>query len=324
MNNIPKFLLPPDPSIANILTPVFRAGTNFFRVRATFSTPLEEAEYLSLLTPFLLYFGFSAKSLFLRIVSLIWIPVIFITIRLTDCRLGVAGMLVSVLLYGVLWSIVRWRAHSKDLLAAATVYLYPLLFVAGIGVVFASHRLHAMIFGGGAQAGSSAARESQLSMAIRAFEKAPWGHGAGQSGPAMGYPPGAFIAVDNHFITLLLDYGALGVVAWYGIFIVAIFQATRHSMSAKYAGRLEARLLAPLAVELSAFLLIKWVHGGDYTHPIEFMILGMVSALIYNLHYGSASVKAATSTTERDPWLPNAAVGALSSHDRIGRWRAAD
>ena len=147
MKKIPKILTIPDPSVKVILTPVFRAGTNFFRVRTTFSTPLEEAEYLSLLTPFLLYFGFSAKNLLFRVISIALIPAIFIAIRLTDCRLGIVGMLVSILLYGVLWSIVRWRAHPRDLIAAATVYLYPIVFVAALGVVFTSHRLRAMALG---------------------------------------------------------------------------------------------------------------------------------------------------------------------------------
>jgi len=321
MNKIPKILTIPDPSVKVILTPTFRAGTNFFRVRTTFSTSLEQAEYLSLLTPFLLYFGFSSKSVLFRIFSFALIPAIFIAIRLTDSRLGVVGMLVSILLYGVLWSIVRWRAHPRDLIAAATVYLYPIVFVTAIGVVLTSHRLRAMALGGDAQASSTAARESQLAMAIKGFKKAPWGWGAGQSGDAIGYPPGQFVAIDNHFIVLLLEYGALGIIAWYGIFIVAIVQAARHSMSAQYAGRLEARLLAPLAIELTAFIIIKWVHGGNYTHPIDFMILGMVSALIYNLHHGSPLVRP---TPSRAGLRTEMAVNELPSYALVGHRQAFD
>ncbi len=283
MNEIPPILRVPDPSIKNILTPNFRAGTNIYRVRATFSTPLEQAEFLSLLTPFFLHFGFYAKNSAIRVASLAFIPLIFFAVRLTDSRLGVVGMLVSILLYGVLWSIGRWRAHPKDLLAAATVYAYPALFVAAIGLVFASHSLRSMVLGGGAESSSNDARQTQLAMAFTAFKRAPWGFGAGQSGNEMGYAAGDFVAIDNYFIGLLLEYGALGVVAWYSTFIVAIAEATRHCLSGKYAGRPEARLLAPLAVALAAFVIIKWVHGSTYTHPIDFMLLGMVSALIYNL-----------------------------------------
>jgi hypothetical protein len=318
MNHIPKILLPPDPTIRNILTPNFRAGTYVYRVRTTFSTPLAEAEYLCLLTPILLHFIFTSRRTIVRIASIILIPLLFISIRLTDSRLGVVGMLVSFLLYGVLWSIGRWRAHPKDLLAAATVYAYPAIFIGGIGLVFASHRFHDMVFGGNAQASSTAARDNQLSMAFSAFEKAPWGVGTGQSGNVMGYAPGDFIAIDNYFIGILLEYGALGVVAWYGMFIVAIVEATRHSLSAQYAGRLEARLLAPLAVALCAFLVIKWVHGDAYTHSIDFMMLGMVSALVYNLQHGSPSVKGVTSAAgSMPPPRSKPASDANLSRDRV-------
>ncbi len=283
MNTIPEFLQVHDATVQRILSPSFRAGTNFFRAKATFSTQLETAQYLGLLTPFLLYFGFYKRRLVTKILSFAMIPAIFISIRLTDSRLGLVAMLVSFLLYGTLWSIIRWRSRPGDLLAAAVVYAYPAVFIGGIAVVMASHTLHDMVFGGGAQASSNAARDTQLQMAWKSFSKAPWGHGAGQDGSAMGYAQVSQITVDNYFIALLLDYGALGILFWYGMFIVAIVEATRCSISDRYAGTREAALLAPLAVALTAFLVVKWVHAGDYGHSVAYMMLGMVSALVFNL-----------------------------------------
>lgn len=298
--HIPALLRIPDPSVQTTLTPAFRPGINLYRAKATFSTSLGLAEYLSLLTPLFLHFGFWSKSKVVRIASLAMIPVLFITIRMTDARLGLVGMLISLLLYGMLWSIVRWRSHPRDLFAAATVYAYPAVFAAGVGLVFASHRLNLMVFGDGAQASSTEARSTQLGMAITQLLKAPWGHGTGQSGPAMGYAEGSFITIDNYFITVALDYGVLGVIFWYGMFIVGMVEAARYSMSSKYAGRLEARLLAPLAVTLAAFLVIKWVHGQSDNHPILFMMLGMVSALIYKLRHGTPGMK----TADEAEWRP--------------------
>lgn len=283
MKTIPAFLQINDATVKRILVPSYRAGTNFFRAKATFSTQLETAEYLGLLTPFLLYFGFYKKQYIAKILSFSMIPVVFISIRLTDSRLGLVAMLVSFLLYGMLWSIVRWRSRPGDLMAAAVVYAYPAIFIGGLGLVMASHTLHDMVFGGGAQVSSNEARSTQLQMAMKGFMAAPWGHGAGQDGDAMGYANISQITVDNYFIALLLDYGALGIIFWYGMFIVAIVEAVRCSISSRYAGTREAALLAPLAVALSAFLVVKWVHAGDYNHPIAYMMLGMVSALIYNL-----------------------------------------
>jgi hypothetical protein len=297
--HIPAFLRVPDPSVDIALTPHFRPGTNVYRAPGTSNTPLVLAEYMALLTPFFLHFGFWSKKKILQIASFAMVPVLFITIRMTDCRLGVAGMLVSVLLYGVVWSIVRWRSHPRDLLAAATVYAYPAVFIAGVGAVFASHRLNMMVFGGGAQASSTEARSTQLGMAIHQLMKAPWGHGIGQSGNAMGYGVGQFITIDNYFISIALDYGFLGIFFWYGMFIIAMLQAARYTISSRYAGRPEARLLGPLGVSIAAFLVIKWVHGQDDNHPMLFMMLGMVSALIYRLRNEATEVETANLTEQR-------------------------
>lgn len=281
--HIPALLRVPDESVQITLAPHFRPGTNVYRAPGTFSTPLALAEYLALLTPLFLHFGFWSKNRAAQIASFAMIPMLFIAIRMTDCRLGVAGMLVAILLYGVVWSIVRWRSHPGSLLAAATVYAYPIIFLAGVASVFASHRLNMMVFGSEAQASSTDARKIQLSMAMGQLAKAPWGHGAGQSGNAMGFSEGSFITIDNYFIGIALDYGILGIIFWYGIFIIAMIEAGRYSISSRYAGRIEARLLAPLGVTMAAFLVIKWVHGQDDNHPILFMMLGMVAALVYRL-----------------------------------------
>ncbi len=115
--HIPPFLRIPDPSVQLILTPSFRPGINLYRAHATFATPLAMAEYLSLLTPLFLHFGFWSKNQIVKAASFAMIPLLFITIRLSDARLGVVGMLASLLLYGLMWSIVRWRSHPRDLFA---------------------------------------------------------------------------------------------------------------------------------------------------------------------------------------------------------------
>jgi len=283
--HIPAILRIPDPSVQNTLRPGFRPGTHFYRAKATFSTPLALAEYISLLTPFFLHFAFTKRNTLVRLSCFAMVPLTFVAVRMTDARLGVVGIFSTVLLYGLIWSIVRWRTHPRDLVAAATVYAYPVMFLAGIAAIFSSTRLNQMVFGGGSQAGSTAARKTQLGMATGKVLTHPWGFGSGQSGNAMGFAKGDFITIDNYFISLSLDYGILGVLFWYGMFIIAIIVAVRYCMSAEYGRRPEAQLLAPLAVSLTAFLIIKWVHGQSDNHSVYFMMLGMISALVYRLKH---------------------------------------
>jgi len=283
MNEIPRFLRVPDETVTKILEPEFRPGINLYRAKGTFRTSLVLAEYLSLLTPFLLHFAFTPRPMILRVGSLLMIPLLFYAIRLTDSRLGLVGMLISVLMFGCFWSFIRWRREPRNLLSAAILFAYPATFCLAVAAVFSSTRLSMMVFGGGAQAGSSAARATQLEMAIRSAAKAPWGHGAGQSGEALGFAEGQFKTVDNFFIAMLMDIGVVGLVLWAGTFVIAILAAVRYCLSRELGTRREAALLGPLAIALSAFLVVKWVHGQSDLHSIQYMEVGMVSALVYRL-----------------------------------------
>jgi hypothetical protein len=51
----------------------------------------------------------------------------------------------------------------------------------------------------------------------------------------------------------------------------------------------EAELLLPLVVALSAFLVIKLVFSQDDNHPMIYMMLGMVAALVYRAHKAEQS-----------------------------------
>lgn len=281
--HVPDFLHPPSPSVEVSLKSSFRLYTNIYRAKATFSTPLGLAEFISLNTALFLYFALSTTKPIWRAFCLFMVPMTFVAVRMTDARLGVVGVFGSVLLYGMLWSIARWRSRPGDLLASATVYAYPVIFVGALATIFVSNRLKTMVLGGGAQAGSTAARSSQLEMASHAFWRQPWGYGAGQSGNKMGFAKDAFVTIDNYFISIQLDYGILGIIFWYGTFLAGIVFSTYYCLSDKYAKRHEAKLLAPLAVILSMFLVVKWVHGQDDNHTFYYLILGMISALIYRL-----------------------------------------
>jgi O-antigen ligase len=190
---------------------------------------------------------------------------------------------VSTLLYGLAWSYREWRSRPQSLFSTAIVFASPVGFIASLAAVKASNTLNTMVFGGQAQASSNYARLVQLDTALDHVAHRPWGYGAGQSGLAMGYSSGDFITIDNYFISLILDYGVLGALFWYATFLIGIFYAVRFGFSRRYMNRKESDLLVPLAVALCAFLVVKWVHGQYDLHSTEYMMLGMISALVLRL-----------------------------------------
>lgn len=283
LGHIPSFLKIEDPNVASIIySSIVRGATGQYRAKAVFSTPLGLSEYLALLTPFAIHYAVSNYSLIRRLFGIFLIPSIFYGIRLTDARLGVLGFLTSSILYVLLWGLVRFRRNKNDLLAATIVYAYPIIFVAAIFSVTAIQPLHVLVFGGGAQEASNAARIHQLVMGLPKILSNPFGYGAAGAGSAMGYAAGDFIAIDNYYLSLGLSYGVIGIVTFTGILLLTIGWCIRCCLAVF--GKLhdqELELLIPIAVCLSTFVVIKTVFAQIDLHPLLFMWIGVASALIW-------------------------------------------
>ncbi len=242
---VPSFLKVPDQAAQLALASQIRSITGQYRSKATFPTGLGLAEYISLMTPFALHWVAGRYPFAKRLIGLAMLPVIYIVVRMTDSRLGILGYLVSTVAYVLIWGLVRFRRRINDLAAAIIVYAYPAAFIAVMGASLFVHKIHVLIFGGGSTAGSNAARQEQFRMAMPAFIRNPIGYGASESGAHMGYGAGDFIAIDSYWISLSLDYGALGVVLYVGVFTVIIFAAIKTLLQHPEVGRGETGLLIP-------------------------------------------------------------------------------
>jgi len=282
-DHVPSFLKIDDPAAAAAMTGTTRSATGQYRAKATFSGPLGLGEYLALMTPFCIHYALGAYRPIIRICAAALVPLIFLCFILADSRLGIVGFLVSILLYGLLWGLMKMRQQRSSLLAAAIVYVYPAIFVAALGAVMFVGKVHKLVFGSGAQAASTAARQNQLHMAIPKFLENPIGHGPSQSGLAMGYSADSFITVDNYYITLALDYGAIGLSAFLATFGLAIMFGVRSAMRPPALRDRELSLLVPLAIALSAFLVIKAVFSQQDSHALAFAMIGMIAALVYRV-----------------------------------------
>jgi hypothetical protein len=281
--NIPSFLRVDDPVIQSLLGAHMRGALGLYRVKTTFSTALGLAEYISLLTPFAIHFAVGPYRPSVKLLSVIFIPIIFYIVRLTDSRLGVVAYLTSFLLYSFMWAILRFRMTRGDLLSSAIVYSYPAVSLIFLAAVNSSNRLHDLVFGGEAQAASTDDREIQLMMGVPKILANPIGHGSGNSGDVMGYSQGEFVTVDNYFLTLGLDYGTLGLTCFLAIFLVGIAHGLRNAIVAADHDDPELLLLMPLSIALAAFLIVKSVFSQPDNHPIYFMMLGMIAALSYRV-----------------------------------------
>lgn len=278
--HIPSFLKVEDEKVQRILSGAARAATGIYRVQGTSTTSLGFAEILGLSIPFAMHTGFERYPLWQRIVAIAYIPLAVTVILLTDSRLGVVAALASVIFYLLIWALLRWRQHSRSVFGPAIVLTYPGIFAAFVASTFFVGRLRAQVWGDGSQAASTESRFDQWAMAMPKVARNPLGYGIGEGANILGFTNGAgILTIDSYYISILLEIGVLGFIAYYGLMLRGIWVASRTVIGAR--ADQEIRLLLPIAVSLINFVIVKAVLSQDANHPVVFMMLGAVVALTY-------------------------------------------
>jgi hypothetical protein len=278
--HIPSFLKIADDSVARILTATYRQG-GIYRTQSTFTTSLSFAEYLALTTPFVIHLAVEGRQWITRAAATVFVPVIFFGIYITNSRLGALGFFLSFLLYIAVWGVRRWRSNRKSIVGPAVTLGYPAIFASFILASLVNLRLYRMVWGGGQYEYSTDGRRQQLEMAIPIIMHNPIGHGIGQAAEVLGFvTPGGMLTIDNYYLSIALDYGVLGFIAYYGMFLVAIFYG---GMALLRSRSYETSFLLPAIIALSNFIVIKSVLSQEANHPLAFMLLGLTVALVYRV-----------------------------------------
>ena len=277
--HIPSFLAIDDPSVQNALGVQARAGTDNYRVHSKFATSLGLGEYLGIVTPFLMHVVGSARRLLVRIAAIVTLILVIFTVHLTDSRLAAIGFFISLALYLLFWAVINWRTKKESIMGAVITLGYPVLFVAMLASTFVVPRIRVEVWGDGSQAASNDARKVMYSEGIPMILKNPLGHGIGQGGETLGYRnPAGVLTIDTYYLAVGLEFGIIGFLVYYGMHIYAAVK----SVTTVYK-RSDGELLwlGPIAIALLNFIISKSVFSSLENHPMIFMLLGMVVALVY-------------------------------------------
>ncbi|MDP3853496.1 O-antigen ligase [Phenylobacterium sp.] len=287
--HIPGFLAVGDEYVQRVLAGARRLGTGQYRVQTIHSTSLGLAEFLALTTPFILHFMMSARRLWVRVAAAATLPMMFYTILATDARLGVVGFFMSGLLYALVWAVLQWRDNQKSIFGPAIVLSYPFAFCAFMAATFVVQRLKSMVWGDGATKYSDQGRLDQLASGIPRVLSHPQGHGASRGAEALGYHNlGGTLTIDNYYLLVALDYGILGFIAYYGSILIIIYSAAKFGL-ARAKPTQEQTFLIPLGISLSVFFVIKAIFSQTQNHTLQFMMMGMVAALVFRIRNGDAA-----------------------------------
>jgi len=286
---LPSFLQM-DPLMAQEIAPRFRQAV--YRVRSTYQDGLGLGEFMSLTMPFVLCFALGPFSRNIRIAATLTIPLLVALVFLANARSGVVGLMVDFGLYGFYWGFTRWRRHKDSLIGPALMLSYPALAALVVMASLFVDAIRIRLFGGGSSQASNDARKVQWTMGIPKIISHPLGHGIGRSGEVLGfYSPGGQLTIDSYYLSVLLDYGVLGFIVYYGLILYSSFAAGRRALTNDSNDR-DTQFLAAAAISLAAFFVIKYVYSEPNNHPFFFMVMGMVPALAWRLRAAQATASA--------------------------------
>lgn len=278
---IPSFLVIEDPAVQRILSFRARAATGIYRIQSKFTTPLGLAEFLSLATPLILYFLLYSRSMIIKFLALISLPLILYTIILTDSRLGFVGFCMSFLLFLLAWAVMRWARVKGSIFGPAVTLAYPAVFIAFITSTFFVGRIRALVWGTGAQSFSTDAREEQIAAGIPMILSRPWGYGIGRGAEQLGFTnlEGA-LTIDTYYLLVGLEFGVLGFLLYFGMFIAQMWYA---AVALPKIRTMEHLLIVPLTITLMNFVIIKSIFSQQENHPLAFALLGVITALLFRI-----------------------------------------
>ena len=275
--DLPSFLRIQDPAVLRVLTGNIRTAVGLYRVESTFSSPLSLSEYLALCLPILLVRFEHSKSILERSLAIFSVPLFLWTIHLTDAHLGNSACAVVVGLYTIYWAASRWRWVKNSVIGPAFVMAAPLGGVTILAASFVVPKIRNLVWGDGSHAASTAARVAQYSLGLPKILSNPFGYGAGQGADVLNYSEnGGMITIDAYYLSIALEYGVVGFLIFYGMFLYAIKDALWFAFEKP--SDAETPNLKIVGFALIAFVVIKSVFSEQDNHSIVFTLLGLACA----------------------------------------------
>lgn len=287
--HIPSFLQVGDDYVQKVLGGARRLGTNEYRLQANHSTSLGFAEFMALVSPFLIHIAVSRYSRFLRFAAAATLPVIFYIIVETGARLGAIGFLLGSLLYLVSWAFLRWRRNRSSLLGPILIFGAPVAAVVIFVATLVVGRLRLIIWGGANTSYSTQGRFDQYEAGLPKIMSHPWGYGIGRGAEELGYRNlNDNLTIDTYYLLAALDYGLVGAALYFLSILLVAYASIKISHFNKLNSR-EEEMLIPLSISLIVFFVIKAVFSQTENHFLQFIFMGAACALVFRARKSQAA-----------------------------------
>ena len=300
IDHLPGFLTVDQGMVETFAKSQSRAGTDVYRVRGTLGISLYYAEYLALMLPLVLHAMFQQTKLRWSILLGLGAFAVMVNMYVTNARSGVIGALIALVLY-FFFAVYRLRRNKPSSLAAsAAVWAYPMGLAGLVILTLTWRRLRVMTLGGGQQQASTDARSAQWASGWPKIFDHPFGHGVARAAETLGYTNQAgFLTIDSYYLSLLLEYGPLGLLTFVLMFGLAAWFGFRMFITARNSDELVA---GPLAIGLVSFVIIKSVLSSEINIPIAFMMAGCIIGLMWQRAHAGAAMPEPAPPADTTRW----------------------
>lgn len=303
VGHIPSFLKIQDPNVEAILAGATRGDGNY-RVQSKFTTPLSLAEFISCALPFVFFIMVYTSRLVVRILAFFTIPLVFYVVFKTDARLGIIGCLFALVLFPALYGLQKLKGDKSSLLAPAIVLGIPAAGFMFFLSTFFIGRIGKMVWGSGEQVYSTDARYEQVHQGMPKIMSHPWGYGLDQGAGVLNFRiQSGFLTIDSYYLSVALDLGVLGFVAFVGMLLGAIYVLINILLRVDKLSR-DHILMGAVLIVLTQFAVIKLVLAQVETHAYFFAVLGGAVAMAYRHSVAKAAQPAAPPPVEAKSTRP--------------------
>jgi hypothetical protein len=247
-----------------------------YRISSTFAHPLTLGEYLLMCIPIAGYMAAIGSTRMRRVLALIYLPISAAAVYATHTRstmIGV-GVLLIIIFAAIGVGAIRKKANFNGAVAGALLLLFVSLGSIAVGT-FAVNLAAGRDRG---EQGSTNARLVQLDIGINELRKSPiYGFGPGMAVEKIGFLPGTkSLTIDNHYLSVALDTGLLGVAIYCLIFIFPIAIGLKLGIS----GHSPHHFMAlATAVALIAFSFEKLVLSLTHNFDFAYILIAMTFVL---------------------------------------------
>jgi hypothetical protein len=265
-------LMASNPSFADMVNASpFRNG--FYRASSIFNVTLSYGEFVAMVAPLGAYFIFHGDNLRERTFGAVVVLGVLTSLFVSGARGGSIAFLASMPVFIALWIARAGRMNPRSMIVPLGGAFALSGLVSVIGLIFAWGRLRVMIFGGGMEAYSDAARWDQVRMAVPQILANPiTGHGIGNAADVVGYySPGGKLTLDSSILTLLVETGVPGFLFYTGALAFATWSAGKRYVIGRDR---DSALGAALACSFIAYAVYRLVLNQRENQPLLFILFG--------------------------------------------------